>query len=421
LENHPHLEEWLNCRKYEFSDRFLMTSPATIVLYTANYPFEGGEPFIADELTHLVKHFDKVILVPYHQKGEQRPVPNGVEVVDWRKWSQKGVIKASLGRIIMDELRHGEKRSAFVRHFRAMRYILKQRGYEAVALQQFIEAYHLQQAVHYTYWFDHWTLSLAILKDEGMLNKLVSRAHGYDLYHDRAKTGLIPFRQFVLSLLNAVFLISQNGKQYLSDRFPHYANRMHLSYLGTSDAGIATSELPKVFTMVSCSTAKPLKRLDLLFEAFIKLPIPAKWIHIGEGQSLVHIRARLGDVPSHLDVELKGNLTNNEVLEFYKNEPLSLFVNVSETEGLPVSIMEAISFGIPVLATDAGGTSEIVKAISGELIPVDISADNLSHKLEAWAYKTTQVNREEIRTFWKENFSADNNYHKFCTLLKSIE
>jgi len=411
----------LNFRKFEFLDGFLMASSNTIVLYTANYPFEGGEPFIANELAFLVKQFERVLIVPYYQKGKARPLPKGVEVVDWKKWSQKGVTKASLGRIIMDELRHGEKRSAFVRNFRAMRYILKQRGYEAVALQQFIEEYQLQHAIHYTYWFDHWTLSLAILKDEGLLKLMVSRAHRYDLYHDRAKIGLIPYRQFVMSLLNAVFLISQNGQQYLAGRYPHYTNRMHLSYLGTSDMGISETELPKVFTLVSCSTAKPIKRLDLLFDAFKQLPIPAKWIHFGEGQTLASIRARLADLPPHLEVELKGNMHNSEVLDFYKNQPISLFVNVSENEGLPVSIMEVISFGIPVLATDAGGTSEIVKAVSGELIPVDISAENLSHKLEAWAYKTTQINREEIRSFWKENFSADVNYEKFCSLLKSIE
>ncbi|MFR4320263.1 MAG: glycosyltransferase [Blautia massiliensis (ex Durand et al. 2017)] len=36
-------------------------------------------------------------------------------------------------------------------------------------------------------------------------------------------------------------------------------------------------------------------------------------------------------------------------------------MNVSSSEGIPVSIMEATSFGIPGIATDAGGTKEIIR------------------------------------------------------------
>ena len=37
-------------------------------------------------------------------------------------------------------------------------------------------------------------------------------------------------------------------------------------------------------------------------------------------------------------------------------------------EGIPVSLMEAMSFGIPVIATDCGATKELVDGKSGILI-----------------------------------------------------
>lgn len=49
-----------------------------------------------------------------------------------------------------------------------------------------------------------------------------------------------------------------------------------------------------------------------------------------------------------------------------------LFVNMSLSEGIPVSIMEAISFGIPIIATNVGGNAEIVNDETGVLIPVNI-------------------------------------------------
>jgi glycosyltransferase involved in cell wall biosynthesis len=392
----------------------------TIVLYTTYYPYEGLEPFIANELKHLTKHFKRVVILPYIQKGKPVEVPNGVEVITWKNPVSKKVTKASVGRIIMGEIRHGENRTAFVKYFRTMRYTIKTRGYEAVALQQILEENNLKDALHYCYWFDHFAQVLAILKDEGQISKFVSRAHRYDLYHQRSKMGLIPFRYFVMNMVDAVITISQNGKEYLSALYPHYTDKIYCSYLGTINHGVLQSELPEEFTFVSCAGARPVKRLNLLFEAFKKLSIPATWIHLGDGETLKPIRQEIDHLPSHLKVDLRGNLSNDAVLEFYKTNPVSCFVNVSESEGLPVSIIEAMSYGIPVLATDVGGTSEIVKPEYGELIPVNISATELALQLEEWAVKSKSFNRAEIREFWAVNFNEFTNYVAFCKLLKEI-
>lgn len=49
-----------------------------------------------------------------------------------------------------------------------------------------------------------------------------------------------------------------------------------------------------------------------------------------------------------------------------------IYVSASKTEGLPLSILEAMACGLPVVATDAGGTKDIVKNdINGFLVKVD--------------------------------------------------
>ncbi len=46
-----------------------------------------------------------------------------------------------------------------------------------------------------------------------------------------------------------------------------------------------------------------------------------------------------------------------------------LFVNPSYSEGLPTSVMEAASVGLPIIARDVGGTNEIIKDyVSGIVI-----------------------------------------------------
>jgi glycosyltransferase involved in cell wall biosynthesis len=49
-------------------------------------------------------------------------------------------------------------------------------------------------------------------------------------------------------------------------------------------------------------------------------------------------------------------------------------VNLSSSEGVPLSIMEALAMGVPVVATAAGGTGEMVDDSVGALLPVEVDA-----------------------------------------------
>jgi glycosyltransferase involved in cell wall biosynthesis len=69
------------------------------------------------------------------------------------------------------------------------------------------------------------------------------------------------------------------------------------------------------------------------------------------------------------------------VPRFYSNNPVDLFLNVSESEGIPVSIMEAMAAGIPVIATDVGGSAEIVDDSVGTIVPADTTAESLAKSI----------------------------------------
>jgi glycosyltransferase involved in cell wall biosynthesis len=91
---------------------------------------------------------------------------------------------------------------------------------------------------------------------------------------------------------------------------------------------------------------------------------------------------------------------------------------VSETEGLPVSMMEAISFGVPILATDVGGCNEIVTIETGILIPKDFQPELVA--MEISKFKDSQKNeivfRQNVKEFWKKNFECSNNFKQFLNL-----
>lgn len=114
--------------------------------------------------------------------------------------------------------------------------------------------------------------------------------------------------------------------------------------------------------------AEPKNPLFLL-KAFVGLPQELKnrceVLIIGDGQKRQELvdfikKNRLGMV------RLLGNLPRQEVLE---NLLVSgIFTLISEWEGLPITILEAMSAGLPVIATDVGGISEAIDPSCGFLI-----------------------------------------------------
>ena len=58
---------------------------------------------------------------------------------------------------------------------------------------------------------------------------------------------------------------------------------------------------------------------------------------------------------------------------------IDLVIQASYTEGMPNVILEALVMGIPVIATDVGGTGEIINdGISGRLMPAASTTINTS-------------------------------------------
>ena len=107
-----------------------------------------------------------------------------------------------------------------------------------------------------------------------------------------------------------------------------------------------------------------------------------------------------------------GKLSNKEVHDFYELNTVDLFINVSRSEGLPVSIMEAISYGIPVIATDVGGTSEIVSEKDGFLISANPEIQEIRNCIKKYSELSTEKKellKKNAKSIWKEKFDADKN------------
>jgi glycosyltransferase involved in cell wall biosynthesis len=127
---------------------------------------------------------------------------------------------------------------------------------------------------------------------------------------------------------------------------------------------------------------------------------------------------------ANIKVEFAGVVANEDIVRQYQSKKYDLFMNVSESEGIPVSIMEALSTGMPVIAPDIGGMKEIIRTgENGILLGKDwnlgeaVDAVRLIANMEQQEYNAL---RFRAKAFWNTFYNADNNYKNYLKKIKSL-
>ena len=280
----------------------------------------------------------------------------------------------------------------------------------------------------YGFWFTPYTYALANFAKRNDI-PCIARAHGYDIYLERTEINYFPFREDALNKIDHVFAASDAGTKYLKQSWPHHSYKFSRSYLGVDDPISRNPEnITRTRHVVSCSNIVDVKRVPLIAELLILLVkknpnLDLTWTHIGDGPEMEQVKHLLNDANNYsLKSKLIGRKSKNEIQSFYSKVPIDLFINLSTTEGVPVSIMEANSYGIPVLATEVGGNSEIVDMETGELVPLEADLDYIVKRASSMLsdMATLQKKRELSYEMWKTKFNSDTNYSAFIDSILAI-
>ena len=403
----------------------------SLCLFTESFPFGNLDDWLNDEIIFLSKKFQHIYIYPLNYTGKQSfELPANVTVIKFDFYSPYNRLKLIVSdlsfilSIYFCELKNSNHKLNYITDFFINLNFLLQKINCAKELYKnlVVNQIELKSAVFYSYWFNCWMETLCILKGQSKIDKLVTRAHGGDLYEERRKQsgGYFRFRSFMMKQLNYVLPISGFGSEYLKTRYPDYSNKVLTSRLGVFDRGL--NELNTTFTIVSCSALVPLKRVHLIVEILKNIKFNIIWYHLGGGAEYERIAKLINKLPPNIDAKLLGHLKIEDVYGFYKSHSVNLFINVSETEGIPVSIMEAISYGIPVIATKVGGTEEIVNNENGYLIDKEFDCERSANIIaELYENKNKQITlSRNARQFWNEHYNAENNYNAFTDIIKEL-
>jgi colanic acid/amylovoran biosynthesis glycosyltransferase len=397
-----------------------------ILIFTHNYPFGKSEPFLETELNYIDQAFEKISLFPLEKGREKniRQFPEKIEIInpllsDLKSKTgliTKGIFNTSVlyspfkkGRTC-GAFKSGKKFRIWVTHLLLIRSMLKE-----IQKRQLISLFN-QFDVLYFYWGVGWSQILPFLTEE-IKGKIVVRFHGSDLY-EYTNNGYIPWRHEQLKKIDKVITISEAGRKYAEIQYPFIKDKILVSRIGTEDYGINPYIKSDVLRIVSCSNLVPVKRVELIIRTLALLKLPVHWIHYGDGPERGKIIKEAEALPENIKAEMKVQVSHNELMTFFRSNSVDLFLNVSSSEGVPVSVMEAMSFGIPVIATNVGGTSEIVSERTGLLINADFTPEYLAGKiLELSQRNDLPEIRAAARKEWEEKSMAENIYPGFIDQL----
>lgn len=274
-----------------------------------------------------------------------------------------------------------------------------------------------ESIIYYSFWNTYYCYSMVREQRKHKNIKIVSRLHGFDLYHERVSGGRQPFKHQMEKGENGLLFLGGFARQYYMERVKADTTpawKMHVCPLGIEAAG---RKMPlgqsDTLQLLSCSDAIPLKRIESIVDGLACVDERRIcWTHIGDGEELEKIRTyakeKLGK-KSNICYTLMGYMEHKQVIQYYETRQVDCFIITSSTEGVPVSIMEAMSYGIPVIATAVGGIPEMIRE-NGILLSENPTGEEIAKALVNIMQMDDQgVCRMKERSYeiWKERYCID--------------
>jgi glycosyltransferase involved in cell wall biosynthesis len=417
------------------SNTGLHTSPdraRTLLLITHTFPYGVGEAFLESEMKWLAPTFSRIIILT---KGVSTPDVRFKEYgfISYVEDPRSSPAEKALAIILA--FRHLRRVARYIREeismLRSRRKRITPRVIsrmihdllKALSLSRTLQRILKKHVPHgdvllYSYWLTSSALATTFVRPSSLRIKRIARAHRVELYEEVQADGYLSFRQTLAHELDRIYAISADGVQYLRKMtsLPDHA-RIQLARLGTTSIDMPSFSRNTPPLLVSCSFMAGVKRIDLIIDALNLLPPhTVHWIHFGDGPMKTQLEEQAKFKLEHITWSFYGAIRNEDLLTYYQTQFVDLFVNTSESEGIPVSIMEAQSLGIPTIAPHVGGVAEIVSEKTGILLPGNPTPAQIAAAILHIAQlpgDQYQELRKTTRKNWEDHYNAQKNYADF--------
>jgi colanic acid/amylovoran biosynthesis glycosyltransferase len=195
---------------------------------------------------------------------------------------------------------------------------------------------------------------------------------------------IVDNNMFEAKVRSAAFVrfISDNGfdlaKSVLKDIMPTKCHVIHMGVDLPIELSSSKRDVKKGFTIMCPANLLPVKGHTYLLQAVAALEtgdVSCQLLLAGQGPMLGSLERQVDELKIQDRVKFLGQIPHSELLQFYGNNRVDSVVIPSIDqgngfhEGIPVSLLEAMAYKIPVIATTTGGIPELITEGTGILVP----------------------------------------------------
>ncbi|MEM3666719.1 MAG: glycosyltransferase family 4 protein [Candidatus Bathyarchaeia archaeon] len=161
--------------------------------------------------------------------------------------------------------------------------------------------------------------------------------------------------------------------------------------------------------------------IDLLMESAkiaIKKNPRLLFLVVGSGPDFEKINLKIHELKLENNFRLLGFISDNYLPLYYNAS--DVFVLPSKSgEGLPLVILEAMACGLPVIATNVGGTPEVVEESCGRIVPTD-DALSLAEAVLEFSNSDLSVKSRRIRKIVEERYDWNKNVRRLIEIYEGF-
>ena len=251
----------------------------------------------------------------------------------------------------------------------------------------------------------------------------------FDEFQDNKHSFLIEvqklLRNWSINSAETVITPSNHLKSFVSGL--GFSNKVLKINNGVDITDIKRANESKVdINLIIISRLVVQKNINIVIEAMKMLENKnLKLSIIGEGGEFSKLESAIHDLNLQNRVQLLGKIDNNKISQFLLTA--DIFIQASDYEGLPHSVLEAINYEVPILSTEAGGCKDLLNdGERGFIIPMPpdkkVIAENISFIIKNKAEATKRADEAKAFINKKYNFLVQaNQYMKIFQQNEIIE